>query len=127
MIYGTSSKQLALVTEDDQIVLTILSVTAQNGYQAIELAKQETPCMILMDLYMPELDGFSAIRLIRSEEELKSVPIVAVTGFLDKEMEEAAYEAGCNYYLRKPIRLNELKAVVEKCWQETGQESYQEF
>ena len=76
---------------------------AQGGREGVELAKQEGPDLILMDIRMPLVDGFEATRMIRAEPELAGTPIVALT-ILGSSMErEAALRAGFDGVIVKPI------------------------
>ena len=88
-------------------------VEATDGEQAVELAVQKHPSVILMDLSLPKLDGLSATREIRKHAGFDEVPIVAVSAHDGPESRSEAFAAGCNEYMTKPIdwdRLNELVA-----------------
>lgn len=87
---------------------------ATNGQEAIEIALREQPDLILMDLMMPVLDGWEAVRRIRAVEgALRAVPIFAVTAALQKDAEQAL-AAGCNQVLAKPIRPRALWALIQQ-------------
>ncbi len=83
-------------------------IVARSGMQAIELALEKHPDLILMDVQMPEMDGLEAIRHIRSDERLADIPIIALTALAMQNDRERAIEAGADEYLSKPIRLKEL-------------------
>ncbi|HKP35219.1 MAG TPA: response regulator [Pyrinomonadaceae bacterium] len=88
-------------------------VEATDGEQAVEIAVNKHPSVILMDLSLPKLDGLSATREIRKHQEFNDVPIVAVSAHDGPESRSEALAAGCNEYMTKPIdwdRLNELVA-----------------
>ena len=88
-------------------------VEARNGVEALEKVGEHTPDLILMDLNMPHLDGLSTTERIRQFREKKAqIPIVAITAFDTYGMKEAALEAGCNYYLLKPLDLDELGTLL---------------
>ena len=89
-------------------------VEATNGEQAIELARRELPDLILMDLSLPQVDGLSATRQIRSVSYLKKVPIVAVSAHDTPDFHKEAWAAGCNEYVTKPIDFGELETVIER-------------
>jgi two-component system cell cycle response regulator DivK len=95
--------------EDDYEV-----IEAVNGEEAVALAEKERPDLILMDLSLPVMDGWEATRKIKSNDDLKPVPIIALTAHAMKGDEEKAKEAGCNDYLPKPIDENELFAKIAK-------------
>jgi CheY-like chemotaxis protein len=79
---------------------------AANGREAIEVARLENPHLILMDIMMPELDGFDAARLIRCMPGFELIPIIAVTAMEDAH--ELALQAGMSDYVRKPVDIRGL-------------------
>jgi two-component system cell cycle response regulator DivK len=86
---------------------------AANGQEALDVARRECPDLILMDLNMPLMDGLEAAKRIRECKELcQSTPILAITAFDTYGMEEAALEAGCNGYIRKPFDSDEPEKIV---------------
>jgi CheY-like chemotaxis protein len=87
-------------------------IEAVNGEEAVALALKERPDLILMDLSLPVMDGWEATRQIKSNDDLKSVPIIALTAHAMKGDEEKAKAAGCNDYLPKPINDEELFAKL---------------
>lgn len=89
-------------------------VEAADGSEAIDVARRERPVLVLMDLNMPVLDGFSATLRIRELEGLGAVPIVAVTGFDTAEFRAAASAVRCDEFVVKPINLERLAALVER-------------
>ena len=74
-------------------------IEAVNGEEAVALALKEQPDLILMDLSLPVMDGWEATRQIKSNDDLKSVPIIALTAHAMKGDEEKAKAAGCDDYL----------------------------
>jgi len=87
-------------------------VTAKNGKEAVEKARQLVPDLILMDVVMPEMNGFEAVRNLRRENLTHSIPIVMVTTRAEAESMEAGYESGCSDYVTKPIDSMELLTKV---------------
>jgi DNA-binding response OmpR family regulator len=87
-------------------------VTARDGEEAVQKAMAERPDLILMDVVMPKMDGFAAVREIRKKEELKGVSIVMVTSRGEPVNVEMGFQSGCNAYLTKPIRAAELLEIV---------------
>ena len=85
---------------------------AINGEEAIELAQRERPSLILMDLSLPLLDGLAATRRIRQHEDLRDVPIVAVSAHDTADFHADALAAGCNDYVTKPIDFDQLEALL---------------
>ena len=87
-------------------------VTARNGREAVERAAVEKPDVILMDVVMPEMNGFEACRRIRQEPSLKSVPIIMVTTRGEEQSMETGFQSGCSDYITKPINGTELLTKV---------------
>jgi two-component system cell cycle response regulator DivK len=87
---------------------------AVNGEEAVTKAETEKPDLILMDLGMPVMDGWEATRRIKANNELKHIPIIAVTSHAMVGDEIQAREAGCDDYLPKPIDENELLRKIQK-------------
>lgn len=89
-------------------------VEAVNGEEAVTVAKQEKPDLILMDVQLPRMDGYEATRQIKADPELESIPVLAVTSYALGGDREKALAAGCADYVAKPFRPRELVAKVEK-------------
>jgi two-component system, cell cycle response regulator DivK len=85
---------------------------AVNGHEAVEIAKNEHPDLILMDLDLPILDGIGATQYLRQQDSTKSVPIVAVTAYPMSYTRVKAFAKGCNEYLSKPIDFEELDKLL---------------
>ncbi len=121
-----NKKELATVllvedTEDNrQMMRRLLEmsgyrvVEAINGVEAVEVAGQIRPQIILMDLSLPFIDGLAATRRIRSLPGLGNVPIVAVSAHDTADFHSDALDAGCNAYITKPIDYPELEDVVNR-------------
>src|SRR5215213_10314918 len=87
---------------------------AGDGRQAYDVTVESRPDLVLMDLSMPVVDGYDAIRSIRGREEFSRLPIIAVTAFDRADSRDGAAEAGCDHYLSKPIDFRRLEVLVEK-------------
>lgn len=113
---------LILIVDDaeDSLILFSLDlqqqgyrvVTASNGEQAVRIAAQTCPDAILMDIEMPELDGFGAARKIREMEMLRRVPIIATTALGTAGFQRAASDIGFNAYLTKPFDLDKMHELL---------------
>jgi two-component system, cell cycle response regulator DivK len=90
------------------------TLAAFNGQQAVEMAKNHRPDLILMDIQLPVMDGLSATRLIKADPTTKDIPIVAATAYAMKGDEDKVIAAGCNGYVTKPIDIQVLLKTVEK-------------
>lgn len=89
-------------------------VEASDGEQAVKMACEQRPALILMDLSLPKLDGLSATREIRKHKLLQSVPIVAVSAHDSPQTRAEALDAGCNEYVTKPIDFDVLTDVLKR-------------
>jgi len=87
-------------------------ILAKNGVEAVEMAKDHHPDIILMDIQMPVMDGLQATRLIRSDKKLAKVPIIALTARAMQGDEELCIAAGANEYLSKPVELEQLMRMI---------------
>jgi CheY-like chemotaxis protein len=93
-------------------MLGYLVISAENGYVAIEKATVEQPDLILMDIMMPEMDGWQASRAVRANPDTKDIPILAATAMCRRADLNACLEAGCNGYIVKPFTMMELKEKI---------------
>lgn len=85
-----------LLKQQDYVI-----IKAYNGLQAIKLAKRERPDLILMDIQLPEMDGYEATRRIKDVPEISHTPIVAITSYAMEKDRVKALAAGCNGYIEK--------------------------
>lgn len=88
-------------------------VMAVDGVQGVEMARSETPAVILLDMSLPVIDGWEAARRIRSEPATAGIPIIALTSHAMTGDREKALEAGCDDYDTKPIDLARLLGKIE--------------
>ena len=87
-------------------------IEAENGNEAVAQAESKRPDLIIMDLEMPELDGLAATRKIRNMNELKSVPVLAVSAYGADQFREDALAAGCNAYVSTPFEPEDLENLI---------------
>lgn len=87
-------------------------IEAADGLQAFEVARRESPDLIIMDIEMPGLDGLAATRKLRLEEHLREVPVVAVSAYGEAHWRDRAIEAGCNEYVSTPFDPTELSNLI---------------
>lgn len=79
------------------------TVRTRNGLEALDLARQHRPDLILMDIQLPEVSGLEVTKWLKEDDELHSIPVIAVTAFAMKGDEERIREGGCEAYIAKPI------------------------
>jgi len=89
-------------------------IIAQDGEQAINMAKSQHPDLILMDIQMPKVDGLEAMKQIRQDSALKDTPIIALTGLAMDGDREKCLAAGATDYFTKPVRLKQLATIIEQ-------------
>lgn len=89
-------------------------VPAVDGPTGIELAAAVQPCLILLDIQLPKMDGYAVARELRRNPALSYIPIVAVTSYAMMGDREKTLEAGCNGYLEKPINPETFVADIER-------------
>lgn len=87
-------------------------ITAANGREAVEMAVNHNPDLILLDVIMPEMDGFEACRRIRMNDSTKQTPIIMVTTRGEEGNVETGFQSGCTDYITKPIHGVELLTKV---------------
>ena len=124
MRQGDTSGTLVMVVDDHEDTRVMMRrqlelggfrvVEAVDGREAVERAGSLRPAVILMDLNMPVLDGFTAALRIRECEETRGVPIVALTAYDTAESRAAARAVGCSEYFAKPIAFDELLSLVSR-------------
>ena len=113
-----------LIVEDNELNMKLFDdLLSAHGYQTfktrdgsrvLELARQHKPNLILMDIQLPEVSGLEVTRQLKKEDNLKHIPVVAVTAFAMKGDEEKIRQSGCEDYISKPISITEFIKVVQK-------------
>ena len=89
-------------------------IQTKDGMDALRLARQHRPDLILMDIQLPEVSGLEVTKWIKEDDSLKSIPVVAVTAFAMKGDEEKIREGGCEAYIAKPISVTNFLQTVER-------------
>ena len=113
-----------LLVEDNEMNRDMLSrrlerkgfevLIAVDGRQGVEATKSELPDLILMDMSLPEMDGWEATRLLKAEEATKGIPVIALTAHAMEGDREKALEAGCDDYDTKPVEFTRLLGKIEE-------------
>ena len=124
MTYDMHRKKMVMIVEDNDLNLKLFrdlldshgyaTVHTRDGFQALDLARQNHPDLILMDIQLPEVSGIEITGWLKADDELKKIPIIAVTAFAMRGDEEKIRAAGCDDYLSKPIAVHQFIATVKK-------------
>ena len=88
------------------------TVESNNGLLALDLAREHRPDLILMDIQLPEVSGLDVTKWLKEDEELKDIPVIAVTAFAMKGDEERIRNGGCEAYISKPISISTFLETV---------------
>jgi CheY-like chemotaxis protein len=88
-------------------------ITAQDGAEAVAMADAEQPDLILMDLGLPVLNGWQAVKRIKAAPKTQTIPIIALTAYALTEDRDASLEAGCDDYVSKPVDFAQLQAKIQ--------------
>jgi two-component system, cell cycle response regulator DivK len=113
-----------LIVEDNEMNLDMLSrrlerrgyevVIAMDGATGVSMAKSDKPDLILMDMSLPVMDGWEATRQIKADDEVKEIPVIALTAHAIAGDREKALAAGCDEYESKPVKFPRLLAKIEE-------------
>ena len=124
MSADTQTAPLILVVDDyEDIRLTVKLwleqrgyrvIEAENGTEALEIARRERPALVVLDMFMPKVDGFATARNMRECKELQNMPIIAVSAHDTLDLQSAALAAGCNEFINKPNDLEHLAEVIDR-------------
>lgn len=111
-----------MIVEDNELNMKLFSdlleangygtVQTRSGVEAVALARQHKPDLILMDIQLPEVSGLEVTRWLKSDEELRGIPVIAITAFAMKGDEEKIRQGGCEAYLSKPISVVKFLETV---------------
>lgn len=116
-------KRILYIEDNPSNMLLVRRIIEAEGYEMLEAADGETgwdtiarerPDFILMDLYLPGIDGLELTRIVKSDPQLHSIPIVVLTAHGDVEIEEAARRAGCDGFLHKPANVQQIRDTLRQ-------------
>lgn len=96
---------------------------AADGRQGVDMTRSEKPDIVLMDLSLPEIDGWQAARILKSDAITRRIPVVALTAHAMLGDQEKALEAGCDDYATKPVNLPVLLGIIDRLTQGRAEEN----
>jgi two-component system cell cycle response regulator DivK len=88
-------------------------VSTRNGLEALDLARQHRPDLILMDIQLPEVSGLEVTKWLKEDDDLHTIPVIAVTAFAMKGDEERIRQGGCEAYISKPISVPRFVETIK--------------
>jgi len=113
-----------LIVEDNELNMKLFhdildahgyrTLQTPNGNDALALAREHRPDLIIMDIQLPEVSGLEVTRWIKDDDDLRDIPVIAVTAFAMKGDEERIREGGCEAYMAKPISVNALISTIRQ-------------
>ena len=118
-----ASGRTVLIVEDNELNMKLFhdilaahgytTIQTRNGLEALELARRHRPALILMDIQLPEISGLEVTKWIKEDDELRHIPVVAITAFAMKGDEERIRSGGCEAYISKPISVGHFLETVQ--------------
>ena len=119
---GSEMAKTVLIVEDNELNMKLFhdlleahgyrTLQSRNGFDAMEIARADRPDLILMDIQLPEVSGLEVTKWLKEDDELKSIPVIAVTAFAMKGDEERIRQGGCEAYISKPISVGKFLETV---------------
>ena len=113
-----------LIVEDNELNMKLFhdlldahgyaTLQTRNGMEALKLAREHRPDLILMDIQLPEVSGLEVTKWLKEDDDLRGIPVVAVTAFAMKGDEERIRQGGCEAYLSKPISVMSFVDTVRR-------------
>ena len=117
------ARKSVLVVEDNELNMRLFcdlldafgfdTFESRDGSDAVDIARENMPDLIIMDIQLPEVSGLDITRWIKDDDDLADIPVLAVTAFAMRAEEQRVREAGCEAYLSKPIQMSSFIRAVE--------------
>jgi two-component system cell cycle response regulator DivK len=116
--------KLVLIVEDNDLNMKLFrdllqahgyrTMHTRDGMEVLDLCREHHPDLIIMDIQLPEVSGLEVTKWLKSDAELKTIPVIAVTAFAMKGDEEKIRSGGCEDYMSKPIAVTKFVATVKR-------------
>jgi twitching motility two-component system response regulator PilH len=127
-----ATQRSILIVEDDEALADVLSLrlsrqgfettVAESGQLGLALARAEKPSVILLDLRLPDMDGFELCQELVDDEQTCEIPVIILSGLEQPDIIRRSRAAGCYYYVRKPYDPNALLALIQQAIDEARQD-----
>ena len=121
---NASKAKTILIVEDNELNMQLFNdlleahdyriLQTHDGIEALKIAREHKPDLILMDIQLPEVSGLEVTKWIKEDETLRAIPVIAVTAFAMKGDEEKIRSGGCEAYIAKPISVASFLETIEK-------------
>ena len=121
---GRQGAKKVLIVEDNDLNMKLFNdlleahgyhtLQTRDGVEALKIAREHRPDLILMDIQLPEISGLEVTKWLKEDDELRSIPVIAVTAFAMKGDEEKIRSGGCEAYIAKPISVAGFLRTVER-------------
>ncbi len=113
-----------LIVEDNELNMKLfndlleahgyITFQTRDGMEAMAMAREHSPDLILMDIQLPEVSGLDVTKWLKDDVDLRQIPVIAVTAFAMKGDEEKIREGGCEDYIAKPISVNKFLETIQR-------------
>jgi two-component system, cell cycle response regulator DivK len=123
-VKGDAMSKTVLIVEDNDLNMKLFhdlleahgygTLQTKDGLDAMRIAREHRPDLILMDIQLPEISGLEVTKWLKEDPELRAIPIIAVTAFAMKGDEEKIRQGGCEAYIAKPISVTKFLETVER-------------
>lgn len=117
-------KKRVLIVEDNELNMKLFhdlleahdidTIQTRDGHAVLDIARAEKPDLIVMDIQLPEVSGLDVTKSLKDDDELKHIPVIAVTAFAMKGDEQKIREGGCEDYVSKPISVSSFITTIQK-------------
>ena len=117
-------RKTVLIVEDNELNMKLFhdllaahgyaTIQTRDGLEALELARKHRPALILMDIQLPEVSGLEVMKWIKEDDDLRTIPVIAITAFAMKGDEERIRSGGCEAYISKPISVGGFLETVRR-------------
>ena len=112
-----------MIVEDNELNMKLFAdlieasgygtIQTRSGREALDLAREHRPDLILMDIQLPEMSGLEVTKRLKEDDELRSIPVIAITAFAMKGDEERIRDGGCEGYMSKPISISTFVETIK--------------